>query len=40
MVDERRRGLENSSHLTIDNVPIVESGSENRDLAVCEKEYC
>jgi len=29
-----------SLHLTLDNVAAVESDNENKDLAVCQNEYC
>jgi hypothetical protein len=31
--------VEESLHLTLDNVAAVKSDNENRDLAVCQKEY-
>jgi hypothetical protein len=27
-------------HLTLDNVPVVESDGENKNLAIFQKEYC
>jgi hypothetical protein len=31
--------VEKSLHLTLDNVPVVESDNENKNLAVCQKRY-
>lgn len=32
--------VQNILKLTVNNVPVAESDSENNNLAVCQKEYC